>query len=91
MQLDRTGGGRIHAESYPDILMKEICDSCSYAKCDGRCICRGDPANPVPIEQHIAANKCPLDFFRTRALEQQLIEAGVPVRKPANEPGGCGC
>lgn len=68
-----------------------ICLTCRYARCNGSCDCFGDPANPTPIEVRIAAKHCPLDFFRTRALEQQLIEAGVPVRKPDHEPGGCGC
>lgn len=73
------------------MIVSSICFSCKYATCNGTCTCLADPSKPVPIEQRTADNFCPLDFFRTRALEQQLIEAGVPVQKPANEPGGCGC
>lgn len=65
-------------------------------RCDYRAKTWTPPKLPCTVDgrdiiEHARQGDCFYDFFRTRALEAQLIEQGVPVQKPANEPGGCGC
>lgn len=72
--------------------MLKICHTCSYGMlgvvASGSVPCRADPQKRDIIEMQV--HGCPMDFFRTRAEEANLIAAGYdPVKH--GERGKCGC